>query len=137
MAVDGKFINAAEVEREHLAWGELGWHSRPATTGADNLVVIEVTLNPGAGHNFHLHPAQEEVIYVAAGQIEQWLETAKQTLHPGDSVFIPPGTVHASFNIGDQPAVLLVTLGPCVGDAGYEVVEVGTQAPWNSLRSSS
>ena len=94
-----------------------------------------------AQRQHHLHAARSQGvsahIYVAAGQIEQWLETAKQTLRPGDSVFIPPGTVHASFNTGDQPATLLVTLGPCVGEAGYEVVEVGAQAPWNSLRSGS
>ncbi|MEJ7618228.1 MAG: cupin domain-containing protein [Pyrinomonadaceae bacterium] len=133
----GKFIRASEIKREHMDWGELGWLSRPAMTNAKNLVVIEVTLKPGAGHDFHQHPAQEEAIYVIAGEIEQWLENKKQVLRPGDCVFIPPGVVHASFNTGDQPATLLVTLGPVVGEAGYEVVEVGTKAPWNSLRPGS
>lgn len=137
MPLAGKFIRASEVEREQMEWGELGWHSRPANTNAQNLVVIEVTLMPGSGHNFHKHPAQEEVIYIISGHIEQWLETEKQVLRPGDSVFIPPGLVHASFNTGDQPAALLVTLGPSAGEAGYEVVEVGNEAPWNSLRLGS
>jgi quercetin dioxygenase-like cupin family protein len=130
----GRFITSREVERETLPWGSLGWLSRPATTGARELVVIEVNLAQGHGHNFHKHPDQEEVIYVVAGQVEQWLEAEKQILNPGDSIFIPKDMVHASFNTFAQPAKLLAILAPCVTDAGYVSVEVGDQAPWNSLR---
>jgi quercetin dioxygenase-like cupin family protein len=69
-----------------------------------------------------------------SGEIEQWLEQKKQLLKPGDSVFISKNVVHASFNVGSQPARLMVVLGPCMGEIGYEVVEVADQAPWNSLR---
>ncbi|MCL4858091.1 MAG: cupin domain-containing protein [Caldilineaceae bacterium] len=132
--MNGRFIASGEVEREQLAWGSLGWVSRPATTGARELVVIEVNLAQGHGHNFHKHPDQEEVIYVIAGQVEQWLEEEKQLLGPGDSIFIPKGVVHASFNTSAQPAKLLAILAPCVTDAGYVSVEVGDQEPWVSLR---
>jgi quercetin dioxygenase-like cupin family protein len=132
--MNGKFILGPAVEREQLAWGELGWISRPASTGAEAITVIEVTLNAGQGHNFHKHPDQEEVIYVMAGQIEQWLERDNQLLKPGDSIFIPADVVHASFNTGREPAKLMVVLGPCVGAGGYEVVEVADQPPWNTLR---
>jgi quercetin dioxygenase-like cupin family protein len=132
--MNGKFVPSNEAEREQLDWGTLGWLSRPPTTQAKALTVIEVLLKPGFGHNFHKHPDQEEVIYVIEGQVEQWLETEKRVLEPGDSVFIGADVVHASFNIGDQPAKLLAILGPCVGEGGYELVEVGDQAPWNTLR---
>lgn len=130
----GKFIATTQVERERLEWGTLGWLSRPTTTGAKQLVVIEVNLSPGHGHNFHKHPDQEETIYVIEGSIEQWLETKKQILNPGDSAFIPADMVHASFNISSQPAKLLAILGPCSGPDGYELVEVADQAPWSGLR---
>lgn len=130
----GKFITTAQVERETLSWGSLGWLSRPATTGANELVVIEVNLAQGHGHNFHKHPDQEEVIYVVQGQVEQWLEQKKQILNPGDAVFIPKDMVHASFNTFAQPAKLLAILAPCVMEAGYVSVEVGDQEPWQSLR---
>jgi quercetin dioxygenase-like cupin family protein len=130
----GKFVTAADVEREQLDWGELGWICRPPLTGASDVCVIEVILNSGGGHDFHKHPDQEEVITVISGEIVQWLEQEKQILGPGDSIFIDADIVHASFNEGDVPAKLMVTLGPCVGDGGYEVVEVADQAPWNSLR---
>ena len=83
--MDGKFITAVAMERDHLDWGVMGWLSRPATTGAKDLVVIEVTLEPGCGHNFHKHPGQEEVIYVVAGAVEQWVETLLKTTQLKDS----------------------------------------------------
>lgn len=132
--MDGRFTKTTEVEREQLEWGELGWISRPATTGARQIVAIEVTLLPGQGHNFHKHPEQEEVIYVLAGGVEQWLGEQRQSLKPGDSVFIHAGVVHASFTAGSQPARLLAILAPCIGDGGYELVDVSHEAPWNGLR---
>ncbi|MCP5521756.1 MAG: cupin domain-containing protein [Verrucomicrobiales bacterium] len=130
----GKFVIGTEITRDRLEWGEMGWISRPADTQAGSICEIEVTLEPGFGHNFHKHPRQEEVIHVLAGEIEQWLETEKCTLKGGDSVFIPPDVVHASFNVGNVTAKLLVVLSPCVGDGGYELVDVSTEAPWNGLR---
>jgi len=130
----GKFITAANMERDRLDWGVMGWLSRPATTGAKDLVVIEVTLEPGGGHNFHKHPSQEEVIYVVAGAVEQWVGRESTTLRPGDGVFIGADVVHASFNTGSESAKLIAILGPCVGDAGYQLVEVFGEEPWASLR---
>jgi quercetin dioxygenase-like cupin family protein len=132
--MSGKFISASQVEREQLAWGTLGWISRPASTNAKDLVVIEVNFSPGFGHNFHKHPDQEEVIYVVEGEVEQWLEQNKRVLKSGDSVFIPADVVHASFNISDKPVKILAILGPCVTDAGYVSVEMSDQEPWKSLR---
>ncbi|MEZ4868892.1 MAG: cupin domain-containing protein [Caldilineaceae bacterium] len=132
--MNGKFVPGSAAEREQLDWGSLAWVCRPSSTGAKDLTVIEVTLIPGGGHNFHKHPDQEEVIYVLEGQVEQWLEDQKQLLKPGDSVFIKADTVHASFNTSSAPAKLLAILGPCVGEGGYVSVEMGDQEPWRSLR---
>ncbi|MEX1021424.1 MAG: cupin domain-containing protein [Litorilinea sp.] len=132
--MNGKFIAAHQLERDLLEWGEIGWVSRPSTTGAAQLSVLEATFLPGMGHNFHRHPGQEEVIYVIAGQVEQWLEQEHKLLGPGDSVFIGADVVHASFNVGQEAVKLMAILGPCAGEDGYVTVEVGDEAPWNTLR---
>ncbi|UCD41229.1 MAG: cupin domain-containing protein, partial [Chloroflexota bacterium] len=95
----------------------------------------DVELFPGKGHDFHKHPDQEEVIVCVKGTLEQWVGEEMRMLKPGDAVFIQADEVHASFNMGDENAYALAILGPCVGEIGYEVVEVADQAPWNSLRS--
>jgi len=124
----------SDIPREELDWGKLGWLCRPPETGNKNLTVIDVDLNPGMGHDFHRHPDQEEVIYCIKGKVEQWINDEKRILGPGDSVYIDADVVHATFNIDDEPAHLLAILGPCVGEMGYEVVEMADEAPWNSMR---
>ncbi len=130
----GRFLLAREIEAEAVPFGAARWLSNPSATAASKLAVVDVTLDPEAGHAFHHHPRQEEVLYVVSGMVEQWLEKEKRLLGPGDGIFIPPGVVHASFNAGDGPARFIAILGPCVGDAGYEAIEVADRAPWNSLR---
>ncbi len=130
----GTFMMSADTQPETLDWGKLRWMSHPPSTGAGQLTVIEVNITPGQGHDFHKHPDQEEVIYCISGKVEQWLEQEKRILGPGDSLFIGADVVHASFNVGDTDAKLLAILGPCVGDEGYELVDVAGDAPWKNLR---
>lgn len=129
-----KFAMAAEAKPDVLDWGKMGWLSNPSSTGAKQLTVIDVTLGPGKGHDFHKHPDQEEVIFVVAGRVEQWVDRDKRVLGPGDSAFIPADVVHASFNIGSSEAKIVAILGPCVGPTGYELVDVAGEAPWKTMR---
>jgi quercetin dioxygenase-like cupin family protein len=130
----GKFVIATEVENKVEDWGTLRWLSNPPGTGAGQLTVIDVGLDPSKGHNFHKHPDQEEVILVVAGKVEQWVDRENRILGPGDSAFIPADVVHASFNVGESPAKIVAILGPCVGPIGYELVDVANDAPWKTLR---
>jgi quercetin dioxygenase-like cupin family protein len=132
--MERRFTIASETEPEVLDWGRLRWLCNPPSTGAKDLTVIDVTLSPGKGHNFHKHPDQEEVILCVAGSVEQWVDREKRILGPGDSAFIPAGIVHASFNVGQTEAKVVAILGPCKGAIGYEVVEMGGEAPWSTLR---
>ncbi len=128
------FIKQNNREINVLDWGNLIRLSGPITTKAAQLVVIEVHISPGKGHDFHKHPNQEEVIYVIEGEIEQWVDKEKTTLTAGESAFIPADVVHASFNVGTANAKLLAILSPSVGEEGYELVEVYEESPWNTLR---
>ncbi len=132
--MEGKFLTLKESEPVSLEWGLLRWISLPDLTGTKQLVVIEVSLLPGHGHNFHKHPRQEEVIYVIEGTVEQWLEGEKRELSPGDSIFIPADTVHASFNVSSSDVKLMAILGPAIESEGYELVDVSGEDPWKTLR---
>ena len=130
----GKFMTTQDVAETALAWGRQRWLSNPETTSAEQLAVVEVNIEPGQGHNFHKHEDQEEVLYVISGQVEQWIGQEKKILGPGDAAHLPANVVHASFNVGDTDAKLLAIIGPCIGDEGYQVVELGEEAPWNEMR---
>ena len=132
------FICVDDVEWEELDWGELGWVIRPANVPESaNLCALDVKLQPGKGHDFHRHPNQEELIFVRSGNVEQWVLDENKPLGPGDAVFIPQDSVHATFVAADapEPARLLVVLGPSHGPDGYEAVDMSTEEPWASLRS--
>ena len=131
----GKFIFKDDVKRDELDVVRLGWLSHPASTGARKFTVLEGTFFPGKGHSFHYHADQEEFIYVLSGTIEHWIEQEECILGPGDSVFMPPRVVHATFNIGTEDARVVAILGPCVGDMGVEQVDVSGEAPWNEMRA--
>jgi quercetin dioxygenase-like cupin family protein len=131
--VGGTFIFERSIKMEALDWCKLGWVCGPAQTGSKRLAILEGVIFPGKGQSFHYHPDQEEVVFVLGGQIEQWLDKEKQILRAGDSVFIPPGVVHAAFNVGDNEAKALAIFGPCVGD-GIQTSDVFNEAPWSSLR---
>ena len=131
------FVKNANIEHEQFDWGDVGWRCSPAT-GASQIVVMDVTLEPGGGHDFHRHPGQEEMIIVRQGQITQYLERDSTTLGVDDSVFIDADVVHASFNESDQPALLQVVIAPSLGEgSGYGLVDVSGEEPWASLRSRS
>ena len=129
-----RFVKREDVEQERFDWGTIGWRCRPANTGARRLVVMDVTLEPGEGHDFHRHDGQEEMIIVKQGTVTQFLEQQAATLDPGDSVYIDEGVVHASYNDGDETAHLQVVIGPALGEDGYGLVDVSADEPWVSLR---
>lgn len=130
------FIQISSISTDHLEWGDLGWVVNPVTAPNSNLTVLDVLIQPGKGHDFHRHPEQEEAITVLSGRIEQWVGQARTELGPGEAVHIPAGTVHASFVAADaaEPAHVLVSLTPSVGDLGYAAEDVAEQEPWVTLR---
>jgi quercetin dioxygenase-like cupin family protein len=128
------FVKQGDVRHEQFDWGVIGWRLVPQT-GSRHLVVMDVTLEPGEGHDFHRHPGQEEMIIVKGGIITQYIERESATLGPGDSVYLDEGVVHASFNEGDETAHLQVVISPSIGgDTGYGLEDVSGEEPWTSLR---
>jgi len=129
------FVKQGDVRQEHFDWGTIGWRLVPAS-GSKALVIMDVTLEPGGGHDFHRHPGQEEMIIVKQGRITQYIEQESATLGPGDSVFLDAGVVHASFNESDETAYLQVVISPSLGgETGYGLEDVSGEEPWASLRS--
>ena len=130
------FVKQPDVRQENFDWGVIGWRLRPANSGSKHLVVMDVTLEPGQGHDFHRHPGQEEMIIVKAGAVTQYIEQDSTTLGPGDSVCLDEGVIHASFNDGSETAHLQVVIGPSLGgETGYGLEDVSGEEPWASLRS--
>jgi quercetin dioxygenase-like cupin family protein len=130
------FVTAAEAIVEPSPWGPHEWLSRAGLTAAEQLQLVRVTMPPGKGHAFHLHPAMEEIIYVVSGRAEQWVGRSSRLLGPGETAHIPTGVVHATYNTSDTGLVFLAILSPARFE-GPALIDVSQEEPWASLRPTA
>ncbi|BDS08368.1 hypothetical protein NT6N_34080 [Oceaniferula spumae] len=133
------FISHDDILKDCVPMGlnEFFSHHREAhTVPAKDVILIRATIESGEGHAFHYHEDREEFLYILDGKIEQWVGEEKKILSAGDVVYVPPGVVHASFNVGDDEAKLLAIFGNLSSSAEL-AVDVSEQEPWCSLRQQS
>lgn len=128
-----RFVTKEEAIVEELPWGPHEWLCRPDVVDAKNLLLVRVTMPPGQAHQFHHHPAMEEIIYVVSGHAEQWVEREWRALGPGEMAHIPVGVVHGTYNSSSSPLVFLAILSPA-NAPGPALVDVSQEEPWASLR---
>jgi quercetin dioxygenase-like cupin family protein len=128
-----RFVTGPDAMVEASPWGPHEWLSRPGLTDAKELLLVRVLMPPGRAHQFHRHPALEEIIYVVSGTAEQWVDQEKRILRAGESAHIPRDVVHGTYNAGSDTLVFLAILSPAIFD-GPALVDVHTEQPWASLR---
>ena len=128
------FITRPELQIEPSLWGPHEWLSRPGLTEAEQLLMVRVLMPPGRAHQFHRHPAMEEVIYVVSGTAEQWVDREKRLLTPGDAAHIPVNVVHGTYNAGSDTLVFLAILSPARFE-GPALVDMHLEEPWRTLRA--
>jgi quercetin dioxygenase-like cupin family protein len=128
-----RFVTKSQAQIERAPWGTHWWLSRPGLTDTKQLTLVRVTMRPGTGHQFHYHPAREEIIYVVDGVAEQWVDREKRTLKAGECAFIPAKVVHAIHNVSKAPMTFLAILSPAVAKGPF-LVDCYDDEPWRSLR---
>ncbi len=75
----------------------------------------ELVLAPGGRvPSSHAHPEQEECFTVRAGQMRFRVGGRRVFAGPGDTVLVPPGTVHHFANAGRGPATVAVQTRPAL-----------------------
>jgi quercetin dioxygenase-like cupin family protein len=89
------------------------------TTSADSKgerVVVETFVEPnGAVAAAHVHPAQEELFEILAGEVEFKLGKQKIVAKPGDRVLVPAGTPHKFRTVGEETAHFVCEVTPALG----------------------
>ena len=73
------------------------------------VIQVRVDFAPGAVAPKHSHPG-EEIVYVIEGSLEYEVEGKQPvTLHAGEVLFIPAGTIHSAKNVGGGNGAELAT----------------------------
>ena len=128
-----RFVTPAQARVHYAPWGKHWWLSKPGLTDTRQLTLVRVTMRPGTGHQFHYHPAREEIIYVIDGVAEQWVDKEKRRLQAGECAFIPEKVVHAIFNSSSRPMTFLAILSPAKAKGPF-LVDCYDDEPWRNLR---
>jgi quercetin dioxygenase-like cupin family protein len=128
-----RFVTAGELQVEELPWGPHEWLCRPGLTAAEGLLLVRVRMPPGEAHQFHRHPAMEEIIYVISGTAEQWVDRESRLLRAGEAAHIPRDVVHGTYNAGADTLVFLAILSPAKFE-GPALVDMAQEEPWRSLK---
>ena len=93
--------------------------------GARAQSLAEARVPAGQSTHAHRHHESEEIYHIQAGRGrmrlgETWFEIAA-----GDSICIPPGTVHALHNDGDDTLVVLCACSPPYSHDDTELTDDG------------
>lgn len=129
-----RFVSTPQAEIEEAPWGVHEWLAKPELTESEHLSLVRVTMPPGQAHQFHRHPAMEEILYCIDGRAEQWVGREKAIIGPGDIAHIPMNEVHGTYNIFDDPVVFIAILSPAVFE-GPALIDMANQDPWNSIKT--
>lgn len=128
-----RFVSFDETEVERLPGKMHYWFCKPGMVRDTNLMFVRAQLPPGEAHKFHFHPKMEEILYILSGTAEQWVEREKKTMRAGDSLYLPAGIIHGTYNVGSDTLDFLAILSPAKSEEPA-TVEVSDDAPWNTLR---
>jgi quercetin dioxygenase-like cupin family protein len=75
---------------------------------------------PGSRPEGHVHDVQEETIYCAGGRGRIVTPDAVAEMEPGVTVWVQPGTPHATESDGPEPLELVCFFSPPVVPGSYE-----------------
>ena len=128
-----RVVPLSETEAEQLPGKTHYWHCKPGMVKDTNLMFVRAQLPPGEAHKFHYHPHMEEILYILSGTAEQWVEKEKRIMKAGDSIYLPPGIIHGTYNTGTETLDFLAVLSPAK-NPGPVTIEVSGQEPWKSIQ---
>src|SRR5688572_12258832 len=104
-------ITRAGEGQSEVVWNVLG-HTYYLKSLCETSFCFETYDPPGTFVPLHIHPTQDEFIYLLEGQLDLQLGEEKVQARPGDLVRMPQGIPHAYYNNGDAPSRALFWVSP-------------------------
>jgi quercetin dioxygenase-like cupin family protein len=116
------FKRVTREEAEVLPLPGRDWHTYigPHNTPTEHVSMGVSVFEPGARPDGHVHESQEETIYCAAGRGRIVTPDGVAEVWPGVTVWVAPGTLHATEADGPEPLELVCFFSPPVIPGSYE-----------------
>jgi quercetin dioxygenase-like cupin family protein len=94
-----------------ISWNILGQTYVPKQL-TDESFAWHATLPPGTFVPPHIHPTQNEYLYILEGTLDFWLEGETSAAVPGDLVRLAKGRPHGIYNNSQETAKALFWVAP-------------------------
>jgi len=108
-----KILMEKDIPFEKVAWGLTKELVNSQTVGARKVKVKITEYLPGHEHKNHVHPGQEEVLFVLSGIGMTQTREEKRKIGPGSVIFIGAGEPHTTWNLsGAESLRVLVIKAP-------------------------
>ena len=123
-------ITRAGTGLEGIAWSILGQTYVPKTLSADAFS-WHATFPDGTFVPPHVHPTQDEYLYILEGRLDFWLEGEETSASAGDTVRLARGKAHGIFNKSGATAKCLFWVAPTgrLYDLFWGIHTMAEQAP--------
>lgn len=105
-----KILREEDIQFEKVAWGLTKELVNPQTVGAKRVKVKITEWLPGHVHKKHVHPDQEEVIFVLSGKGMAQTQEEKREIGPGSIVFIGAGEEHTTWNLSNKESLRAIVI---------------------------
>jgi quercetin dioxygenase-like cupin family protein len=104
-------VTKAENGMEGIRWNVLGQAYVPKQL-SEHSFSWHATLPPGTFVPPHIHPTQDEFIYMLSGRFDLLLDGKEAIAEPGDLIRLPQGIPHGLFNKSDADIKCLFWVSP-------------------------
>lgn len=104
-------ITPAGAGIDRVEWSILG-HTYWLKTEGQSCFAFETLDPPGTYVPPHVHPTQDEFIYVLEGRFDLYLDGEHHQANVGDLVRMPMGIPHGYYNLTDRNARALFWVSP-------------------------
>ena len=104
-------ITRAGTGLEGISWNILGQTYVPKSLSADSFS-WHATFPDGTFVPPHVHPTQDEYLYILEGRLDFWLDGEETQASAGDTVRLARGLAHGIFNKSGATAKCLFWVAP-------------------------
>jgi mannose-6-phosphate isomerase-like protein (cupin superfamily) len=104
-------VTRANEGIDAITWNILGQTYVPKTLSEDSFS-WHATFPPGTFVPPHIHPSQDEFIYMLEGRLDLVLDGQESHALPGDLIRLPRNVPHGLFNKSDTPVKCLFWVAP-------------------------
>jgi len=106
-------VSHGDIPFRQVDWGLTKDVVGPERMGSEKIRLKITEYQPGYSHKLHMHPTQEEVIFVLEGRGITETREDKIEIGPGSVVFVPAGVYHATLNLSNtEPLRAVIVKSP-------------------------